>query len=234
MLKQPAIKGIFIFLGLGLFVVGWAAAVRFSAPEHAPSQDGTLVFEDDFERTEIGEHYRQAEADYKSGGPGTWTIQNGRLRAENIHNAALWLKTPLPTNVRVEFIARALTDTGDLKCEIFGDGKTHQSGYILINGGWNNRVRGIFRQDEHSKEHVKKDRDCPTVGKNRVPRCVDKGVDQNWTIERYDARVRWYIDGHLVITYDDAFPLDGRHFAFNNWKAPTEFDQLRIYDLGGD
>ena len=47
-------------------------------------------------------------------------------------------------------------------------------------------------------------------------------------------RVRWYIDGRLVITYDDAFPLDGQHFAFNNWKAPTEFDQLRIYDLGGD
>ena len=35
-----------------------------------------------------------------------------------------------------------------LKCEFAGDGQHHQSGYILINGGWKNTVRAIARQDD--------------------------------------------------------------------------------------
>jgi len=231
MSKKNIILSLAIVLGIGAYILAWSFAVHTAAPDAVPVRQGTLIFEDNFERVAVGEDYRQAEADYKSGGPGTWTIKNGRLRGENIHNAALWLKKALPENVRVEFIARALTDTGDVKCEIFGDGHTHQSGYILVNGGWGNKVRGIFRLDEHG-EDARKDNRCPPVGKNRVPRCVDKGVDHTWTVERYDQRVRWYIDGRLLLTYNDAYPLDGQHFAFNNWKAPTEFDELRIYDLG--
>ena len=48
---------------------------------------------------------------------------NRRLVGENIHNAALWLQKELPERLRVEFTAEALSKDGDVKTEIFGDGR---------------------------------------------------------------------------------------------------------------
>lgn len=193
----------------------------------APSPGGKLVFSDDFERAEIGDAYLQGQPD-RGWSASKWKIEKGRLRAEKIHNAALWLQMPLPKQVRVEFDARALSETGDVKCEIFGDGRTHQSGYILIAGGWNNAINCIARQDEHQNER-KEDRRCPRRGNRAM--CVEPNVDYKWTVVRTDHVVRWYLDDVLFLTYDDADPVQGRHFAFNNWEAPVAFDNLRIYDL---
>jgi hypothetical protein len=62
---------------------------------------------------------------------------------------------------------------------------------------------------------------------------VEPGTDYLWSFVRTDNRLRWYVDGQLFLEYDDAHPVDGRHFAFNNWEAKTSFDNLRIYDLDG-
>ena len=210
-----------------IFLVGVGVAVSSHGRPDKPSTHGKLVFSDDFERSNIGEKYVTGQADqgYKAG---RWIIKDGQLRAEKIHNAALWLQTPLPEKVRIEFMARAHTDTGDIKCEVFGDGRTHQSGYIAIFGGWNNTVRAIARLDEHGEDR-KNDNRCRVRGGRR--RCVEKGVDYKWTIERTDHIVKWYIDDQLLMTYPDQNPLNGRHFAFNNWQALVTFDTLRIYDL---
>ncbi len=197
---------------------------RPTAPEGPP---GTLVFEDTFERAAIGDGYQQNEPD-PGWQAGTWTIEDGRLKAEKIHNAGLWLQRPLPEQVRIEFDARAESDEGDVKAEVFGDGRTHQSGYILIHGGWNNTINTIARQDEHAEER-KEDNRCPERDGRKI--CVERGVDYHWTIERTDGTVRWYLDGALFLTYPDVDPVRGRHFAFNNWEAPVTFDNLRIYDL---
>ncbi len=196
------------------------------APDDAGG-GGKLVFSDDFERAEVGDRYRPAAADL-GWEAGTWKIEGGRLVGEKIHNATLWLQVALPEKVRIEFDARAETETGDLKCEVFGDGKNHQSGYILINGGWSNSINCIARQDEHQNER-KEDRRCPRRGSKAM--CVEPGVDYKWTIERTDGVVRWYLDGTLFLTYDDADPVRGEHFGFGNWEAKTTFDNLKIFDL---
>jgi len=195
-----------------------------------PSTGGKLVFQDDFHRAEIGDKYLQGTADHGHRA-GVWKIVDGRLAAEKIHNAGLWLQTPLPDNVRLEFDVRAESATGDLKCEIFGDGITHQSGYIVIMGGWHNSTNCIARQDEHGEDR-KNDLRCPRPG-NKVT-CVEPLVDYRWAIERQGDTVKWFVDDVLMLTYPDSAPLRGKHFAFNNWEAKVSFDNLAIYDLDSD
>lgn len=215
---------------VGVFF-GWALAVLIvvqvvHGPE-APSTGGALIFSDDFERGDLS-GYQQAKPDpgWKAG---TWTVKDGRLHAEKIHNAALWLKTELPEKVRIEFDARAHTATGDVKCEVFGDGRTHQSGYIAIHGGWNNSITTLARQDEHAEERKVDNRACRRRGQRA--RCVEPDLDYHWVIERTGDDVKWFIDGALVLVYRDAHPLQGKHFAFSNWEAKVSFDNLKIFDL---
>lgn len=201
------------------------SALALSARPRAPSEGGALIFSDDFNRAQLGPDWRQSEPD--QGWPaGTWRIEEDRLVAEKIRNAALWLQKPLPQKVRIEFKARAHTPDGDVKCEVFGDGRTHQSGYVAIHGGWRNAVNIIARQDEHGEDRKQEGR-CG----GPKPRCVEPDVDYLWTIERDDDTVRWYLDGALFLTYPDRHPVQGQHFAFNNWEAKVSFDDLKIYDL---
>lgn len=215
-------------VGVLAFALAVCVAIAIDGSPDGPSTGGTLVYEATFDDGTIGAEWTQSEPDlgWKAG---TWTIVDGRLEARDIHNAALWLQTPLPERVRIEFDARALSDEGDVKAEVFGDGRTHQSGYILIHGGWKNSINTIARQDEHGEDR-KEDRRC--AGRKGRVMCVEPDVDYKWTIERTDGELRWYLDGVLFLTYDDAHPVQGRHFAFNNWEAPVRYDNLRIYDLG--
>ncbi len=221
---KRALIAIGVVVGVALVVSGLVSA-RYS-PD-APPADGKLVYSDDFERTALGSEYLQGQPD-PGWSAGTWKIEGGKLEADNIHNAALWLRRPLPEKVKIEFDARARSETGDVKCEVFGDGKTHQSGYIIIFGGWHNSTNCIARQDEHQNER-KEDKRCPRRGNRSM--CVEPDVDYKWTIVRTDHVVRWYLDDTLYLTYADNDPVLGRHFGFNNWEAPVSFDNLKIYDL---
>jgi hypothetical protein len=210
-----------------LVVAGAVMAWRFRGRD-VPPNAGKLVYSDDFDRADLGKDWRptgEADAGWQ---PGTWTLADGRLRAEKIHNAGIWLQVPLPDKVRIEFDARAETPEGDVKCEVFGDGRTHQSGYIVIDGGWHNTVRTIARRDEHAEER-KEDNRCDYVG-NQL-RCVEPDVDYHWTLIRTDGTLQWYLNGKLLLTYPDVHPVRGKYFGFNDWEAAVTFDNLRIYDL---
>ena len=184
-----------------------------------PLDGGRLVFEDDFEGSTIGEEWSAV------GTP--WSIQDGWLAVERAENDALWLQTPLPNDVRVEFEARSLSEVGDIKFEIFGDGTNHESGYIGIFGGWSNSINTVARLDEHGTDRLE-----GQVGVQVVPEQTYR-----MSIIRTDNRLRWFIDGEEFLVFDDAAPLTGTdhdHFAFNNWHVPLRFDNLRVYDLARD
>ena len=210
---------------VGFLAVVVVVVAIVQRPRAVPAEPGKLVFEDAFDRAEVGDKYKPSEPDLGHAA-GTWKIENGRLVAEKIHNANLWLQIPLPERVRVEVDARAETDVGDIKAEIFGDGQTHQSGYIAIMGGWKNSINCLARRDEHSEER-KQDARCGPGG-----RCIEPNVDYHWTFIRTDNVLKWYVDGSLFLEYDDKHPVMGRHFAFGNWEARGSFDNLKIYDLG--
>jgi len=202
-----------------LLALGVLSGCRPSTPGVARSADlegGVLVFEDNFERDELGDNWRYQSA--------AWRIEDGWVAIAGARNDALWLQTPLPDDVRIEFDARSLSDIGDIKFEVFGDGATHQSGYVCIFGGWSNSTNAIARLDEHGSDRLD-----GQPGVRVVPQQVYR-----MAVVRTDNRVRWFVDGEEFLVFDDQAPLEGeghRHFGFNDWDVELRFDNIRVYDL---
>lgn len=207
-------------VALAFAAAGIGCETREIATNQQASSGGELVFSDDFERDELGENWKRGKGE---NGSGEWRIEDGWVAGENIKNDPLWLTEKLPSKVRIEFDARAMSETGDLKVEVFGDGSKHESGYILIFGGWDNTKDVIARLDEHGDDR-----------KEQASEGVEKQKVYHWAIERTDGTLRWYMDGELFMAYEDDKPLRGprnRFFAFNDWKAPVQFDNVEVYDL---
>ncbi len=173
---------------------------------------GVLEFSDNFNRKSLGPHW-------KSPRPGAWQIKGNRLFVTKAHNHGLWLDHLLPPRARVEFDSQAASDDVDMKCEIFAAKPLHETGYIVILGGWHNQLSIIARLDEHGKDRLATDR----VGK--------KGKVYHWAIVRTGSTLKWYLDGKLFMKYPDKHPLQGLYFGFNDWEAPVYFDNLKIYRL---
>lgn len=183
---------------------------------------GRLIFQDDFHTGAL------ASSSWNNTAPeGGWVVKDGELFSAGTRNKALWLKEKLPGKVRVEFDARSESEDGDIKVEVFGDGERHESGYILIFGGWKNSLNTIARMDEHGKDRQ--------VGSPGVK--VEKGKVYKMAVVRVDNRVQWYLDRDektLLMEFDDKAPLRGRghsHFGFNNWSVPLHFDNVKVFDL---
>src|SRR5512134_3381888 len=85
------------------------------------SSDPALVgtFSDDFARAEVG-------ANYVATGPG-YTLENGVLVARNVRNHPLWLKRRLPSDIQIDFDATSHSPEGDIKVEVYGDGRSFES-----------------------------------------------------------------------------------------------------------
>ncbi len=183
----------------------------------SPPVTVSVPFSDDFERDNIGENwYSMDKSD--------WEIKNGALHSSNSRNVPLWLKLKLPENVVIEFDAWTdKTKYCDLKCEIFGDGRIHASGYIIILGGWKNQISTIARLDEHEKTRVEK----------RPAEC-DPDKKHHFKIIRYNGKIEWYLDDKLYMERVDREPLSGRkhdRFAFSNWVSDAYYDNLSIKEF---
>ncbi len=183
-----------------------------------------VPYTDDFNRPELGENY------WTTGGD--WGIDNGVVHSPGVKNNPLWLKAKLPEDVAVEFDARSESTDGDIKCEIFGNGYDHASGYVVIFGGWSNSTSIIARLDEHG----------PTVGqpKGKYDRVeakgfkVEKGKTYRFRIERKGNLLRWFVDNKLALQYDDPNPLKGSghdRFGFSSWDSDLYFDNLSVQPL---
>lgn len=183
---------------------------------------GTRVFEDHFERAELGDAWRTT-------GPGA-EIHDGALVVRDLQNHPVWLVPPLPLDFRIEFDAWTTTDEGDLKVEVAGDGKSSAtspnyvaSGYVVIFGGWNNTLNAIVRRNEHGSDRQT----------TREPR-VAAGQRYHFALTRQGSELRWELDGREVLTFDDLEPLRGpghEHFAFSGWLSEVHFDNLVVEAL---
>jgi hypothetical protein len=193
----------------------------------------TGVFQDDFERAELG-------PDWSALSP-RWKIAGGRLCARGARNRGIWLRRALPTNATIEFDAIAESEEGDLKAELWGDGKsgatgvsyTNATSYIAILGGWKNSKHVLARLDEHAEDRL--DIDVDPESDDERARPVAPGQPYRFRIERADGRtLRWSINGVEYFELSDPDPLAGpghEHLGFNEWDAPVCFDNLRIAPL---
>jgi hypothetical protein len=193
-------------------------------------EGGRLVFEDSFERAELGENWIAKQ-------PGEWALDGGLLKPnpvadDSLRNQGLWLAKTLPDKVRITFKSRSLSAVGDTKCEVFATEPKHEAGYSVIFGGWSNTINTIARKGEHEpKRVVQRTHIGPDGSEQRDHQRVEQGRTYTWTIVRTDAAVRWYIDGKFMIAYDDPEPVAGRYFGFNNWATDVRFDDLQVYAL---
>jgi hypothetical protein len=157
-------------------------------------------------------------------------IRNGELWGAGTRNDPLWLRMSLPRDVAIAFTARSETATGtrpgDVKVEVFGDGRTPGSGYVLVLGGWGGATSVIARMDEHGADRVE-----------RNDLRVEPGRTYRMRVERRGGVLRWLVDGEEFLRLDDPSPLAGPghdRFGFSSWDADLFFDDLRIEPLRGE
>jgi hypothetical protein len=204
--------------------VAWCSvlAVLCSACSQGGDPPLGAAFSDDFSRSELGSDWRN------TGGP--YEIVDGALRVAGARNHPLWLRRRLPDDVRVTVEARSDSPEGDIKFEVFGDGRSFAqqasytaTSYVVIFGGWRNSRNVIARMDEHGDDRLVK----------TGPR-VEQGRRYRIKLERRGQSLRWWVDDELILELVDPEPLRGPghdHFAFNNWETPLSFDNLRITPL---
>ncbi|MBI5509706.1 MAG: hypothetical protein HY903_13210 [Deltaproteobacteria bacterium] len=218
-----------------------ATAIAFACA--APAAPVNIPYTQDFESGVVG-------SEWSSTGGG-WRVVDGRLWNDGAHNVPLWLQAALPADVRVTFDAESKSDAVDLKFEIFGDGKNHQSGYIVILAGWNNSKSIIARLDEHGPERTAAEEQTLRaaaakgaaslatrfIGRREIVARADsrrKDHVYQFRFERRGFELSLAVDGVPVLGYFDPAPLAGPghdRFAFNNWASVVTFDNLRIEPL---
>ncbi len=185
----------------------------------------TETWTDDFDRSEIGGNY------YRTGG--NYSLKDGELRVQGAYNHPMWLRKKLPRDVSIELDTWSNSRAGDIKVELFGDGRSHahnkgaytSSGYVAIMGGWSNSKSILARQQEHGKE----------MAERREPKVVP-GKRYHWKIVRKGNRLDWYVDDMTTpfLSYEDRSPLEGpghEYFGFDNWESDVGYDNLRIEPL---
>ena len=196
------------------FVVALAVPLAASTGcKRAAENVATVPYSDDFDREKLGEAWLPTG--------GHWVIDRGAVLTTGANNAPLFLKAQLPHDVVIEVDIISETSAVDAKIELMTDGHTHQSGYIFILGGWDNKFSVIARLDEHGRDR-----------KAKSPTGVQGKKEYHWRIEKKGGALRWYIDGKLYMTYDDPKPLQGPghdRLAFSNWQNQLRYDNLRIW-----
>lgn len=160
-----------------------------------------------------------------------YEVRDGSLFVEGAKNHPLWLRRRVPCDVRIDFVAWSESLEGDIKVELFGDGRSTAddegaytgTGYVIIFGGWRNTVNTIARKDEHAGR-VSLEEDTK----------VEKGRRYRFSIRAKGNRLEWFLDGRLFLDYEDKDPICGpgnEHFGFSNWSTPVHFDDLSITPL---
>jgi hypothetical protein len=208
-----------------------------AASADVPADAGRLIDEalnEDFNRAELGPDWNSTSD--------AWQIQDGRLCAKGAKNHPVWFNRRLPINARIEFDATSGSPDGDLKAEAWGDGRSVPAGttyddatsYIVVLGGWKNRLNVLARLNEHASNRLEQ-RLVPGSEDPRTQPIVE-GRSYHVEIERSDGKtVRVTVDELLVHELEDPAPLTGRdheHFAFNDWDVPVCFDDLLVTPLG--
>jgi hypothetical protein len=192
----------------------------------------TEKWSDHFDRAELGSDWLALSPE--------WHLDGGKLCGRGAKNHGVWLQKRLPRDVRIEIDAIAGSDDGDLKVEVFGDGRSgatgdsydDATGYVAILGGWKNTLHVLARLDEHGDDRL-----AIPIGDasdDARARRVVPGHPYRFVFERRRGDLRWLVDGTVYFDLDDAEPLAGvghDHFGLNDWDAPVCFDNLEITPL---
>lgn len=210
-----------------------APARLLSPKERADPPTLTKAYEDHFDGTSLSPDWRPTSP--------VWRIENGRLCGQRAHNHPIWLERKLPKNARITFTATSDSPEGDIKAEIWGDGRseatavsyTNATSYLFILGGWKNHFHVLARIDEHAPDRLERRVNSDSADLRDRP--VVPGTKYTFSVERTDGRtVRWSVNGVEMAKLTDPMPLAGpghEHLGFNDWEVHACFDDLNIVPL---
>lgn len=180
------------------------------------------VFEDNFDREELGENYTVLGGD--------WKIEDGKVVSERADNKNLVLSgIDLPQNGVIKLVMKSLSDFVDIKFNLWGNGELHEhgDGYSFILGGWKNRVSVIAKLHEHEKKRFEE----------RATR-LDPDKEYHIKVVRKGKEIYWFVNDSLFLVYFDDSPLkaeDGYNkLSFANWRSHAVFGDLEIYEFKGE
>jgi hypothetical protein len=178
----------------------------------------------------------KAPADWRFAG-GEWLVTN-RWRCDPRWSffggeskdgvAAIWNKTIFKGDLTLEFAAGIRHQRGrggyarhasDMNAVICGDGRTLNSGYGFIFGGWGNKKTAITRNGRIVAE-------CDDVIPART-----SNIHRRWfyvKIVKRGATLRYYVDNKLVLEYTDPDPLDAGQVALWTWRNGLMVARVRI------
>lgn len=209
-----------------LAVAAFAIAPGCTCTDVAPAAPAiTSPWSDDFDRSTLG-------PDWKATDESAYKLENGELVVQKAHNHPVWLTRALPRDAKIEFDAWSNDEAGDIKVEVWGDGKAYatdlygqytSTSYNVIFGGWHNQLAVLARLNEHGDDR-----------KARADVKVEKGRHYHFTITRKGAKLDWQLDGQPFLSFEDPAPLEGpghAYFGITDWEAELHFDHLRISPL---
>ncbi len=173
-------------------------------------------------------------------GSDRYRVGSGDVTADGVENHPLWLRRPLPCDVRIAFTAWAETAAGDIKFEVMGDGAAagsappalasgpyRPSGYVFIMGGWGNTTSVIARGDERDGR-LAVERSTRVVPGRRYQMTIEiEG-------EIEGGELRWFVDGIAFLRARDPNPLCAPGhalFGFSGWESRVHFDDLVVTPL---
>jgi hypothetical protein len=210
------------------------AEAEAEGEEEAEDEDAARARADAHEKSNLGPAWIPARTN-------AWRVENGRLCGQGARNHGVWLNRTLPVNARIEFDAVSTSDDGDLKAEVWGDGRSYATGtsytnatsYLTILGGWKNTLHVLARLNEHGRDRHELPVDKTSDDPRQRP--VVPGQVYHFKIERTDGKtIRWSVDGLEIHKWTDPSPLVGQrhdHFGFNDWEAKVCFDNVKVTPL---
>jgi len=212
-----------------------SAAPAASGAQSRPGDDPALSgpFADHFDRPALGPEWDPTSP--------SWRLEGGKLCVAQARNHPVWLKKKLPLNARIEFDATSYSEEGDIKAELWGDGRSaadHLSyndatSYLTVFGGWKNSYHVLARLDEHAPDRpeIRLEEDSNDVRARKV----QPNRAYHFKVVRDDGRtVRWSVDDVDILAFTDPSPLSGPghdHFGFNDWDVRVCFDNLTVTPL---
>jgi len=183
-------------------------------------------------------------------------VVNGELLSPGTKNNPLWLKAILPDNVSVEFDAHALSQDGEIRVELFGNGYDHLSGYMLVYAPWTAvGVTGrlpatLVRLDENAPTLQRWQEKARLAGVSSLtavgygpnsgvrvegpPVSIEPGRVYRMRVERRGDTLRWWVDGQRLLEFRDPLPLRGPwhdRVGLSSVEGDVYYDNFRVTPL---
>jgi serine/threonine protein kinase/regulator of sirC expression with transglutaminase-like and TPR domain len=188
-----------------------------------------LVFEDDFERTVLGDAWTPLDRIYIRENPDTalarriWTIQEGKLVCDHNSHTFIHINRKLTGDIRLEFDAmQADSSTDGIHCFLFCTKEKQDIiknlGYAFAFGSFKNTTTYISRFNDHLIQST-----------THLP---GPGVWYHIRAQRRGTHLTLFINGKKVLDAEDEFPIMGKDntlLGLHSWEGKTYYDNLRIY-----